>query len=270
MNFRLGYSFCPNDTFIFHALTHGLVDDLQVEEVLEDVETLNQWAAQARLELTKVSYHAYFHVSDRYLALTSGGALGRGVGPLLVARPGQALRRVATPGPWTTAHLLLQMARPDLHQVTCLRYDQIIPAILAGQVDGGVIIHESRFAYADYGLEKVLDLGQWWETESGLPLPLGAILVRRDLSQAWQIRLQQGVRQSLELAQADPVRSQLYIQQHARELSPEVIHRHIATYVNDFSLALGPEGEEAVLALWTRAHQMGLVGPPIQQLFVRE
>lgn len=256
---RLGYSFCPNDTFIFHALTHGLVEDLQVSEVLEDVETLNQWARQAQLELTKVSYHAYFHVCDQYRALRSGGALGRGVGPLLVSLPGRTLRRVATPGPWTTAHLLLQLARPDLSECVCLRYDQIIPAILAGQVDGGVLIHESRFSYADYGLEERLDLGQWWESESGLPLPLGAILARKDQD---FLRLQAGVRRSLELAYENPQLSRAYIREHAAELAPEVIERHIRTYVNEFSLDVGDEGEAAVRALWERSHRAGLVPAP--------
>ena len=264
---RLGYSFCPNDTFIFHALTHGLVAGEQVEEVLADVETLNQWANEGRLELTKVSYHAYFHVLDRYVALRSGGALGRGVGPLLVAKPGRELRRVATPGLWTTAHLLLGLARPEL-ECHCMRYDLIMSAIQAGEVDGGVIIHESRFTYPEQGLEARLDLGEWWEGETGLPLPLGAILARRDLGPARLRELDIAVRHSLEQAWADPSQSKAYIRQHAHELSEQVVEQHISTFVNDFSLDVGTEGERAVAELHRRAVATGLVIPSDLPLFV--
>lgn len=253
---KLGYSFCPNDTFIFHALTHGLVPGEQVEEVLADVETLNQWAREGRLELTKVSYHAFFHVLDGYVALRSGGALGRGVGPLLVAKPGVALHKVATPGEWTTAHLLLKLAQPQA--TVSMRYDLIIPAILSGQVDGGVLIHESRFAFQDYGLEARLDLGEWWEKDSGLPLPLGAILARRDLGARRLQELDAAVRTSLEMAWRDPARSKAYIRQHAHELSEEVVERHIRTYVNEFSRDLGAEGEAAVRELHRRAVVAGI------------
>lgn len=262
----LGYSFCPNDTFIFHALTHGLVPGQRVEEVLADVETLNQWAREGRLELTKVSYHALFHVLDRYVALRSGGALGRGVGPLLVAKPGSILHKVATPGEWTTAHLLLKLARPQQTTV-CMRYDLIIPAILNGEVDGGVLIHESRFAYQDYGLEARLDLGEWWEQDSGLPLPLGAILARRDLGPDQIKQLDQAVKTSLEMAWNHPDASKTYIRQHAHELSEEVVERHIRTYVNDFSLDVGEEGERAVGELHRRAVAAGLTPATALPLF---
>lgn len=265
---RLGYSFCPNDTFIFHALTHGLVPGVQVEERLEDVETLNQWAREGRLELTKVSYHAYFHVMDRYVALRSGGALGRGVGPLLVARPGVELRRVVTPGELTTAHLLLRLARPDLPQISTLRYDQIIPGLQAGEFDGGVLIHESRFAYSQYGLEARLDLGEWWENETDLPLPLGAILARRDLGENRLRQLDAAVRESLERAWTDPAQSHEYIRRHAHELSQEVVERHIRTYVNEFSRDVGAEGEAAVRELFARSRKAGLVPASDRNLFV--
>ncbi|MBS2034050.1 1,4-dihydroxy-6-naphthoate synthase [bacterium] len=262
---KLGYSFCPNDTFIFHALTHGRIPGVEVEEVLADVETLNQWAAEGRLELTKVSYHALFHVLDGYVALRSGGALGRGVGPLLVARPGARLGKVATPGLWTTAHLLLHLAQPQ--ETVCMRYDLIIPAILKGEVDGGVLIHESRFAFQQYGLEARLDLGQWWEEQSGLPLPLGAILARRDLGTERIRQLDAAVRQSLENAWQNPAESHEYIRQHAHELSQQTIDRHIRTYVNDFSREVGSEGEAAVAELHRRAVSAGLVAPSRFSLF---
>jgi len=265
---RLGYSFCPNDTFIFHALTHGLVEGPRVDEQLEDVETLNRWAEQGRLEVTKVSAHAYFHVMERYLALRSGGALGRGVGPLLVSLPGRPLRSIAHPGDWTTARLLLDLACPDIEQRVALRYDQIVEAILAGRVDGGVLIHETRFAYRDYGLEARLDLGQWWEEQSGLPLPLGLILVRRDLDEALQRELQQRVRLSLEQALAHPQRCLDYIRQHAHELDDATIELHIRTYVNEFSLEVGEEGVRAVEALHRRAVQAGKVKPCDLPLFL--
>lgn len=264
---KLGYSFCPNDTFIFHALTHGLVPGARVEEVLADVETLNQWAREGRLELTKVSYHALFHVLDQYVALRSGGALGRGVGPLLVARPGANLNKVATPGEWTTAHLLLKLARPQQTTV-CMRYDLIIPAILSGAVDGGVLIHESRFAYQDYGLEARLDLGEWWEEDSGLPLPLGAILARRDLGTDKIKELDRAVQTSLKMAWNEPARSTAYIRKHAHELSEEVVERHIRTYVNEFSRDVGPEGEAAVRELHRRAVVAGLTPNSDSPLFV--
>ncbi|MBT9583216.1 1,4-dihydroxy-6-naphthoate synthase [bacterium] len=264
----LGYSFCPNDTFIFHAITHGLVPGVQAQECLADVETLNVWAGEARLELTKVSYHAYFHVMDKYVALRSGGALGRGVGPLLVAPPGRELRRVATPGAWTTAQLLLQLARPDLSVLECLRYDQIIPAIHSGQVDGGVLIHESRFTYAQHGLEARLDLGQWWEEQSGLPLPLGVILARRDLGLARVKQLEAAVRLSLQMAWQQPAASRAYIRQHALELSDEIVEHHIRTYVNEFSADVGEEGVRAVEELALRAQAAGLVAPAAHPYFL--
>lgn len=263
---RLGYSFCPNDTFIFHALTHGRIPGTQVEEVLADVETLNQWAKEGRLELTKVSYHALFHVLDQYVALRSGGALGRGVGPLLVAKPGANLCKVATPGQWTTAHLLLHLAQPQT--TVCMRYDLVIPAILSGEVDGGVLIHESRFAYQDYGLEARLDLGQWWEQTTGLPLPLGAILARRDLGPEKLAQLDAAVRQSLETAWQNPGESTAYIRQHAHELSQDTIDRHIRTYVNEFSLDVGEEGQAAVQELHRRAVAAGLVPASELSLFL--
>lgn len=264
---QLGYSFCPNDTFIFHALTHGLVPGAPpVREVLEDVETLNGWAVEGKLELTKVSYAAYFRVLPHYVALRSGGALGRGVGPLLVALPGRLVGdggRVLTPGPMTTSHMLLAMARPDLTLIS-LRYDQIVPALLRGDAEGGVLIHESRFTFSEHGLEQRLDLGAWWEEDTGLPLPLGAILARRDLGRERILQLQDGVRRSLEMAWEDPRASRDYIRRHAHELSDEVVQRHIETFVNALSADVGEEGERAVRELFRRS---GGVLPPGEDLF---
>lgn len=273
---ELGYSFCPNDTFIFHALHAGLVQGpLPVREVLEDVQTLNEWAVQGRLPMTKISYRAYFGVMDQYVALRSGGALGRGVGPLVVTRgdvDDLNGRVVASPGALTTAELLLRMVFPQV-QVVRMRYDEVMPAVQRGeyqgqQVDAGLIIHESRFTFQDYGLTQRLDLGAWWEQDTGLPLPLGAILVRRDLPQQTQQELNAAVRASLEYAYAHPEAARAYIRQHALEMSDAVMQAHIDLYVNEFSLDVGNEGERAVRELHRRAAEVGAARPSGQPLFV--
>ncbi len=259
---QLGYSFCPNDTFIFYALAHGKVaTPFPITERLEDVETLNRWALQGQLPLTKISYAAYGHLREQYVALRSGGALGRGVGPLLVARgPVDKLvdKRVAIPGRHTTAFLLLSLHSQGFVPVE-MRYDQIMPAVARGEADLGLIIHESRFTYHLHGLYKVLDLGAWWEGLTSLPLPLGAILARRDLGTRTIRTIDQAVRSSLEYAYAHPEETVAYIKQHAQELQDEVIWAHIQTYVNEFSLDVGLEGEAAVAELFRRGEAAGLL-----------
>lgn len=281
---NLGYSFCPNDTFIFYALAHGKVTTPSpITEVLEDVETLNLWALAGQLPLTKISYAAYGRLRDKYVALRSGGALGRGVGPLLVAKyPASTAdaageeeslgvdnlvdKRIAIPGRNTTAFMLLSLHTQGFIPIE-MRYDQIMPAVERGEVDGGLIIHESRFTYHRHGLQKVLDLGEWWEGVTGLPLPLGAILARRDLGQSTIQALDNAVRQSLEYAYAHPEETVAYIKQHAQELEDEVIWAHIHTYVNEFSLDVGNEGEKAVAELFRRAEAGGLIPPSTQPIF---
>ncbi|WP_019008288.1 1,4-dihydroxy-6-naphthoate synthase [Deinococcus aquatilis] len=277
---QLGYSFCPNDTFIFHALHAGLTPSpVPVREVLEDVQTLNDWAVEGRLPITKISYRAYLGVMDQYVALRAGGALGRGVGPLVVARNGTDLngmdlngKVVASPGALTTAELLLRAVYPEV-KVLRMRYDAVMPAVERGEwqgqvVDAGLIIHESRFTYPQHGLGKVLDLGAWWEGETGLPLPLGAILVRRDLPAELQRGLNTAVRQSLEYAYAHPQAAAAYIRAHASEMSEEVMRAHIDLYVNEFSLDVGDEGERAVQELHRRAVAVGAVAGSDLPLFV--
>ncbi|MXV20064.1 1,4-dihydroxy-6-naphthoate synthase [Deinococcus xianganensis] len=272
----LGYSFCPNDTFIFHALHAGLVrGPLPVREVLEDVQTLNEWAVAGRLPMTKISYRAYFEVMDRYVALRAGGALGRGVGPLVVTRGDvQDLngRTVASPGALTTAELLLRLVFPGVNVIR-MRYDEVMPAVQRGEfagqpIDAGLIIHESRFTFHEYGLTRLLDLGAWWEQETGLPLPLGAILVRRDLPQDVQRDLNAAVRASLEYAYAHPDAARAYIREHALEMSDEVMQAHIDLYVNPFSLDVGEDGERAVRELHRRAVEVGATRPAVGPLFV--
>jgi len=272
----LGYSFCPNDTFIFYALSHGKTHSpLPVHERLEDVQTLNDWAGEARLPITKISYRAYFSVMNDYVALRSGGALGRGVGPLIVAKDLQGDlngKTVVSPGALTTAELLLRIVYPGVNVVRA-RYDEVMPAVERGElngqrVDAGLIIHESRFTYQAHGLVKLLDLGAWWEGETGLPLPLGAILVRRDLSREVQWQLNQAVRASLDYAWANPQEPKRYIRQHALEMSDEVMQAHIDLYVNDFSADVGEEGERAVRELYRRAVAAGAVQESGLPLFV--
>lgn len=271
---KLGYSPCPNDTFIFYGLTHGRVPvpGASVAERLEDVETLNQLALEGALELTKISYHALGHLRERYVLLRSGGALGRGCGPLVIAPRPLAMaelrgRRIAIPGQLTTANLLLQLYGEGFDQLVVLPFDQIMPAVLRGEVEAGVIIHESRFTYRQLGLHQVLDLGAWWEADSGMPIPLGGILARRDLGAALIRKVEQAVAASVAYAFAHREEPRQYIKRHAQELDDTVIDSHIGLYVNDFSLDLGPDGEAAVRHLLLRAEARGLIPPCTLPLF---
>jgi 1,4-dihydroxy-6-naphthoate synthase len=271
----LGYSPCPNDTFIFYALTHGKVatPGYRVTERLEDVETLNQLALSAQLDLTKISYHALGHLREQYALLRSGGALGRGCGPLVIAPAATDMsrlrgKRIAVPGQLTTANLLLQLYGTGYDNLLIMPFDQIIPALARGTVDAGVIIHESRFTFRQAGFHEVLDLGAWWEADSGLPIPLGGILVRRTLG-AETIRLvDRAIRASLEYARRHPQEPRVYIREHAQELDDQVIDAHIALYVNDFSFDLGAEGVTAVETLLDRAEARGLIPKSRKPLFL--
>ncbi|PLX97165.1 MAG: 1,4-dihydroxy-6-naphthoate synthase [Desulfuromonas sp.] len=271
----LGYSPCPNDTFIFYALTHGRIplSGVSVIPRLEDVETLNRLALEAALDLTKISYHALGHLREKYVLLRSGGALGRGCGPLVVAPQAthmDALRhkKIAIPGELTTANLLLQLYGTGYEQTVILPFHEIMGAVTEGHVDAGVIIHESRFTYAEHGLHQILDLGQWWEKSSGLPIPLGGILARRDLGTPLIHELETAIRQSVDDAFAHPELSRDYIRSHAQELSDEVTAQHISLYVNPFSRDLGEEGELAVRTLLSRAEERHIIPPCKLSLFV--
>lgn len=257
MRLTLGYSPCPNDTFIFHALVSGAIPlpGVELEVRLEDVETLNRLALRGELDVTKVSYGALPHLLDEYALLRSGGALGRGCGPLLVAReprPVESLRRVAIPGRLTTAYLLLRLFAPALPEAQEYVYSEILPAVEHGEVDAGLIIHESRFTYAEHGLVSLVDLGEWWERETGAPIPLGAILARRSLGDVHIRQIDRAIRASVEHAFAHPHASADYVRAHAQEMDPEVTRRHIDLYVNAHSLDLGADGERAVEALLSR------------------
>jgi len=270
----LGFSPCPNDTFIFDALVHGRIDTggLGFTERLEDVETLNRLAGEGALDVTKVSYGAIPHLLRDYVLLRSGGALGRGCGPLIVARRGltpDELRtaRIAIPGRNTTANLLLRLyapgAAPGIERV----YHEIMPAVASGEVDAGLIIHESRFTYPEHGLVRVADLGEWWEATTGLPIPLGGILARRALGGEAIRALEDGIRRSVEYAYAHPDASRDYIRAHAREMDDAVQQQHIDLYVNRYSVNLGDDGAAAVEALFARARAAGIIEADVPSPF---
>jgi len=271
----LGLSPCPNDTFIFDALIHGRVacDGFGFDERLEDVETLNRMALSATLDVSKVSYHLLGHILKDYLLLRSGGALGRGCGPLLVARepvdPRRlAGRRIALPGRYTTAALLLRLFDPSLAEFVYLPFDKIMAAVTDGSVAAGVIIHESRFTFASHGLRKVLDLGEWWEQETGHPIPLGGIAAKRSLGREALLALERGIALSVGYAFDHPDEARPYIRAHSQEMSDEVCAAHIGLYVNDFSRGLGCEGESAVRLLLGRAAAAGIIPPLCEPLLI--
>ena len=252
MKLTFGFTPCPNDAYAFHALVHGLVPaPFEVEPVLLDIEELNRQAGVGELQLTKLSFGAAAAAGDRYRLLRSGAALGRGVGPLVVARQERSLEqaaagRVAVPGRETTAFALLRLAVPALGEVVELRYDRILDAVVAGEVDAGLIIHESRFTYSEHGLVSVADLGEWWEGETGLPVPLAGIFARCDFEPELVDEAEAAIRASVEYAFAHPEASRDYVRSLAHELSDEVCGAHIALYVNEHSVDVGEEGLAAI------------------------
>lgn len=255
-----GFTPCPNDTFAFHALVHGLVDTpIRVQPVLLDIEELNRRAHESAFDLTKLSVGAFAAVGTRYRLLRSGAALGHGVGPLVVAREPRPLDEavrglVAIPGRETTAFRLLQLAASSLGDVVELRYDRILGAVERGEADAGLIIHESRFTYADHGLAKVADLGAWWEAETGLPVPLAGICAHADLDPVVVEAAERAIRASVAHAFAHPDASRAFVRAHAQEMSDDVCEAHIRLYVNDLSLDIGEEGLRAVARLVSPLH----------------
>ena len=270
----LGYSPCPNDTYIFYALVQGkvTVPGITFQERLEDVETLNQLALDGALDLTKISYHALGHLRERYALLRSGGALGRGCGPLIVARPGIRLEdlrsgTIAIPGRLTTAWLLLQLFDRRMSNVVVMTFDRIMQAVAAGSVTAGLIIHESRFTYPLHKLEMLLDLGAWWEQHSGLPIPLGGILGKRSLGAELLSKVEDAIRKSLRYARAHESEVLSYVKQHSQEMDETVMKSHIDLYVNDFSRDLGEEGVAAVQRLFAEAEERDIFPRSERPLF---
>jgi len=258
MKLTLGFSPCPNDTFIFDALVHHKIDTegLDFEVVFADVEQLNKWAFQGKLDITKLSYNAFTHCVNNYVLLDSGSALGNNCGPLLIKKPNTILTmdsKIAIPGKYTTANMLLNIAFPKYQNKVETLFSEIENQVLEGIVDAGLIIHESRFTYKDKGLDKVMDLGEFWETETGLPIPLGGIVMKRELPFSEQEKIERVLRKSVEYAFANPYSSADFVKCHAQEMEKKVVDAHIALYVNDYSISLGEKGRKAVKLLFKKS-----------------
>lgn len=257
MTLTLGFSPCPNDTFIFDALVNNKIDTggLKFDVVLEDVETLNQWALEGKLDITKLSFPALFQSLDKYVLLNSGSALGKGVGPLLIKRPGPGIASVANqsiliPGINTTANLLLNFTYPQAVNKRPMLFSEIEDAVLNGIADLGVIIHENRFTYQQKGLEKVTDLGEAWEQKMNVPIPLGGIAINQSVKRSVAVQVDALLRKSLEYAFANYPEITDYVKRHSQAMSEEVMRKHIELYVNNYSLDLGEEGKNAIRVLY--------------------
>ncbi|MGB0864584.1 MAG: menaquinone biosynthesis family protein [Saprospiraceae bacterium] len=275
MKLKLGYSPCPNDTFIFDAMVHHKIDTegLEFEVILGDVEELNQRAFKSNLDITKLSYHAYAYLTDEYALLHSGSALGNNCGPLLISKsaitPGEVTSKtIAIPGKYTTANFLLSIAFPKATQKEAILFSDIEKKVLNEEVDLGLIIHENRFTYHERGLKKVMDLGAFWETKTGLPIPLGGIVVNRHLPSEIQQKVNRVLRKSVEFALKNPAQTLGYVEQHAQEMSHEVMMQHINLYVNDYSVDLGERGRKAILYMFEMAQEKGIVPKIKKELFV--
>ncbi|MBK7172543.1 MAG: 1,4-dihydroxy-6-naphthoate synthase [Bacteroidales bacterium] len=265
MKLSLGFSPCPNDTFIFDALVHQKIDTegLEFEYVLADVEELNLWAMNQRLDITKTSFHAFLYLTNNYILLNSGAALGFGTGPLLIAKNQPDLRelpgmKIAIPGRYTTANLLISFAYPEASNKIEFLFSEIENAVLDGKVDAGVIIHENRFTYQDKGLVKVTDLGLFWENHTGNPIPLGGIVARKSLPAEVLYAVDRVLRRSVEYALENNVISS-FVSCNAQEMKEEVMRKHIELYVNKFSINLGEEGIGAVHKLFEMAHESSIL-----------
>ncbi len=262
----LGYSPCPNDTFIFHALVHHR-GDIEFSEVLRDVETLNQMAFRKELDITKASFHAFGFLREDYCLLHCGSALGKGCGPLIVAKSSQLeIKTIAIPGKMTTAYLLLQMFAPNIKNVIEMPFDRIMNAVSMGTVDAGLIIHEGRFTYPRYNLVKLADLGEWWEEETRLPVPLGGILAKRELGTDVIQQIDSLLKKSIDYAIQNRALTRKYIKKYSQELEDEVIDQHINLYVNDYTLDIG-DGTAAVEKLLKTAEELNLVPHSDTSLF---
>lgn len=283
MNLSLGFSPCPNDTFIFDAMIHQKIDTegLSFEVVFDDVETLNQKAFRADLDITKLSYHAYAYLTENYVLLHSGSALGFGVGPLLICnkneyssldmeslRPQASNLRIGIPGKYTTANFLLSIAFPEAKNKIEMKFSEIESALLNNQIDLGVIIHENRFTYQDKGLKKIIDLGEYWEDLTHCPIPLGGIMIKRNLPEEIKQKVNRIIRRSVEYAFDHPDSGFDFIRSLSQEMSTEVIKKHIELYVNKFSIDLDELGRKAVETFFKEAHKVGIIPETKQNLFL--
>lgn len=283
MKLSLGFSPCPNDTFIFDAMIHHKIDTegLSFEVSYEDVETLNQKAFRSDLDITKLSYHAYAYLTDNYVLLHSGSALGFGVGPLLICNEPSYLKegienltsrigglKVGIPGKYTTANFLLSLAFPEAENTIEMKFSDIEPALLNNRIDLGVIIHENRFTYKDKGLLKVIDLGEYWEKLTSCPIPLGGIMIKRGLDDHIKQKVNRIVQRSVMFAIKNPLSGLEFIRSHAQEMSTEVLYKHIELYVNKYSVDLGEEGRKAVNIFFGEALKIGIIPDTKQNLFL--
>ncbi len=268
MKLTLGFSPCPNDTFIFEALVHHKIDTegLEFEVVFADVEQLNKWALSGKLDITKLSFHAFTYCVEDYVLLDSGSVLGRNCGPLLIKKPDIILTpesKIAIPGKYTTANMLLNIASPEYTNKIEILFSEIEDKILTKEVDAGLIIHENRFTFQDKGLEKVKDLGEFWEEETRLPIPLAGIAVNRNISVRIQQKIERILRKSVEYAFGNRESSSEFVKIHAQEVEREVVDAHINLYVNDFSISLGEEGKGAIERIFQN------LGKPTDNIFIR-
>lgn len=278
MTLTLGFSPCPNDTFIFDALIHHKIDTegLDFEVFYDDVETLNQKAFRGELDITKLSYHAFAYVADSYVLLDSGSALGFGVGPMLISDVEISISdlknnpnyKIGIPGKYTTANFLLGLAFPEALNKQELVFSDIENAVLDGRVDIGLIIHENRFTYQDKGLKKIIDLGDFWEKETGLAIPLGGIVANRSLPEDVQHKINRVLRRSVEFAFSNPKSGLEYIRSHAQEMSEEVMYKHIDLYVNKYSVELGDEGKKAIKLLFDTATEKNVIPEIKEDIFL--
>lgn len=274
----LGFSPCPNDTFIFDALIHHKIDTegLEFDVFFDDVETLNKKALQGELDITKLSFHAFAHVSDKYVLLDAGSALGFGVGPLLISKTAYTPEEVKSkpslsvgiPGTYTTANFLLTIAFPELQNKKELVFSAIEESLLNQELDLGVIIHENRFTYAQKGLHKIIDLGDYWEQQTGMPIPLGGIMINRNIDLETQLTVNRLIRKSVEYAFEHPEASSDFVRHHAQELDESVRKQHIDLYVNQYSIDLGDLGKRAIWVLFEKGQSAGLIATYAEQLFL--
>lgn len=276
MNFTLGFSPCPNDCFIFDALIHKKIDTQGIDftVIMEDVEALNNRAFKQELDITKLSYHAFLYLTNEYTLLNSGSALGFNCGPLLVKKSGHIIESIdsasiAIPGKYTTANFLLSLAFPKAIHKQEILFSEIEHAVLTDKVDAGLLIHENRFTYQDKGLEKIIDLGEYWESLIQSPIPLGGIVVKRTIEPALQKTIDLLIKQSVEFAFTNPESCMAFVKEHAQEMSEEVMKKHIALYVNEFSLDLGIIGKKAIQVLVNKAIELKLVTDVHPSIFVK-
>lgn len=274
LKISLGFSPCPNDCFIFDAMIHGKIDTegLSFDVILDDVESLNKKAFKGELDVTKLSFNALSHLIKSYQLLLSGSALGKGCGPLLVANSDLKVdndTKIAIPGKYTTANFLLSLAYPDAKNKVEILFSEIENAVLTNKVDAGLIIHENRFTYEEKGLKKIIDLGEYWETLTNSPIPLGGIVVKRSFSDDLKSKINRVLRKSVVYAFANPQSSLNFVKENAQEMSEEVMYKHIGLYVNNFSVDLGVEGRRAIEVLFDKAQRSGLIEKVTENIFIK-